>query len=62
MCCMHVLSSGIASYEYCSPDRYPCAACMCSHQALLAMGSVVQTGTHVLHACVLIRHASFGVV
>ncbi len=27
------------------------------HQALLAMGSVVQTGTHVLHACALIRHS-----
>ncbi len=26
------------------------------HQALLAMGSVVQTGTHVLHACALIKH------
>ncbi len=26
------------------------------HQALLAMVSVVQTGTHVLHACALIKH------
>ncbi len=33
MCYMHVLSSGIASYGQCSPDRYPCGACMCSHQA-----------------------------
>ncbi len=48
--------SGIVAMGCVVQDRYTCAAGMGSHHKHVAMGSVVQTGTHVLHACTLIRH------